>query len=184
MTILLAVLIAAPLLAIERAFYLWVWYRPGQFKIFCKRPSFSHLANDPVRVLERCFYAFKLIQVSVFCGWMVGFSGGIPTPAASASVIALGAMLIVTGQLLNMSVFARLGRVGVFYGDRLGHNVAWQEGFPFSVIPHPQYAGTALSIWGLFLVMRYPNPDWIALPLLETVYYLFAMRFESGKRTD
>lgn len=184
MTILLAVLIAAPLLAIERAFYLWVWYRPAKFRTFCLRPMLNHLDHDPVRVLEHFFYAFKLIQLSVFIGWLVVFSGGIPTATAGLWPMVLGALLIVVGQTLNMGVFLRLGRVGVFYGDRLGHKVAWQNGFPFSVIPHPQYAGTALSIWGLFLVMRYPNPDWIALPLLETVYYLVAMRFESGKRSD
>jgi methylene-fatty-acyl-phospholipid synthase len=89
-----------------------------------------------------------------------------------------GIALFLAGQVLNFSVFWRLGRTGVFYGNRLGHRVPRITGFPFSIVPHPQYTGTLVSIWGLFLIMRYPNPDWVVLPLLETVYYLAAMRLE------
>jgi hypothetical protein len=35
-----------------------------------------------------------------------------------------------------------------------------------------------MSIWGFFVVMRFPNPDWIALPLLQTVYYVVGARLE------
>jgi len=43
--------------------------------------------------------------------------------------------------------------------------------FPFSVLSHPQYVGTLLTIWGLFLAARFPHDDWYALPILETAYY-------------
>ena len=69
-------------------------------------------------------------------------------------------------------MFVRLGSVGVFYGTRFGHVVQWCTGFPFSLLSHPQYVGTVLSIWGLFLLTRYPAPDWFLLPLLETAYYV------------
>jgi methylene-fatty-acyl-phospholipid synthase len=59
---------------------------------------------------------------------------------------------------------------------RFGQSVPWVEGFPFSVVPHPQYTGTVLSIWGLFLLARYPY--WIALPILATVYYASNAWFE------
>ena len=61
-------------------------------------------------------------------------------------------VMVVVGQALNFGVFYRLGAIGVFFGDRLGHEVPWCRAFPFSWIAHPQYAGTVLTIWGLFLV--------------------------------
>ena len=90
----------------------------------------------------------------------------------------LGAVLIVVGQILNVSVFYRLGKVGVFYGDRFGHEVRWCQKFPFSWCKHPQYIGTLFSIWGFFLVMRFPHDDWYILPALETVYYVLGAYFE------
>jgi hypothetical protein len=32
-------------------------------------------------------------------------------------------VLVVAGQILNVTVFYRLGRTGVFFGDRLGDEV-------------------------------------------------------------
>ena len=43
---------------------------------------------------------------------------------------------------------------------------------------HPQYTGALLSIWGFFLVMRFPHDDWYILPALETVYYVLGAYFE------
>jgi hypothetical protein len=87
----------------------------------------------------------------------------MPGPA-SVEVLAAGVVLIIIGQALNGLVFYRLGRVGTFYGDRLGHDVVWCEAFPFSALTHPQYVGTVMSIWGFFLVTRFPHDDWYLLP--------------------
>jgi methylene-fatty-acyl-phospholipid synthase len=89
-----------------------------------------------------------------------------------------GLALIAGGQTLNLSVFYRLGNVGVFYGDKFGYEIPWCRRFPFSLFKHPQYAGTLLSIWGFFLVMRFPHDDWYLLPILETVYYSLGAYFE------
>ena len=59
-------------------------------------------------------------------------------------------VLIAIGQILNVGVFMQLGKIGVFYGNRLGYQVPWCRSFPFSLIPHPQYVGATLSIWGSF----------------------------------
>ena len=120
--------------------------------------------------LRLLFYVFKGIQVAVLLAWCVRFGdGGVPLPTASALFAAIGVGLIAFGQLLNFSVMTKLGVEGVFYGNRFGRDVEWQTGFPFSVFPHPQYLGALLSVWGFMLVMRYPNPDWIVLPLISTV---------------
>ena len=94
--------------------------------------------------------------------------------------MSVGAALVLAGQVLNLSVFVVLGRSGVFYGNRLGQPVPWCEGFPFSWIRHPQYVGTVLTIWGIFVITRYPAPDWPVLPLLETVYYALGSLLEQA----
>ena len=47
----------------------------------------------------------------------------------------------------------------------------------------PQYVGTVLSIWGFFLVMRFPHDDWLVLPVLETIYYTLGARLERERFT-
>jgi phosphatidyl-N-methylethanolamine N-methyltransferase len=66
----------------------------------------------------------------------------------------------------------------VFYGYQLGYNIPWSRAFPFSWFKHSQYVGTVWSIWGLFLILRFPQSDWYILPTLETVYYLLGAYFE------
>lgn len=168
---------AAFLLGLERACYAWAWRRPEGFRTFCRRlmPEVS-----PVAALERFFYGFKLIQAGVFVGWWWWFGGGTLWPERPTAVtLGVGVALIAVGQFLNAAVFHRLGRVGVFYGNRFGHTVPWCTGFPFSVLRHPQYVGTVLSIWGLFVIMRFPASDWLVVPLLETLYYVAGSRLES-----
>lgn len=161
-------LAACPLLAVERVAYALIWRRPEVFRAVCHRVGWT----DPVRVLRWLFVAFKVLQCAVFLLWIGGHGGVQPPhwPPGIAGVIAV--LAVATGQTLNVSVFVRLGSVGVFYGMRFGHVVQWYTGFPFSLLSHPQYVGTVLSIWGLFLLTRYPAPDWFLLPLLETAYYV------------
>jgi methylene-fatty-acyl-phospholipid synthase len=169
---------AAALLSLERISYLWIWRNPDSFRRLCARARpFS--AKDPVNALEYLFYGFKVLQCAVFLGWCMFQAGGWLFPLAGSGLsIALGAAMIVAGQLLNLSVFYRLGKIGVFYGNRFGYKVAWCRRFPFSMFDHPQYFGALLSIWGFFLVMRFPHDDWFFLPVLETVYYILAAYFE------
>src|SRR5262245_53735664 len=57
-----------------------------------------------------------------------------------------------------------------------GHSRRW---WPFSLLAHPQYVGTVLTIWGLFLALRFPHDDSYALPVIETLYYAAATWLES-----
>src|SRR5262249_14706094 len=85
------------------------------------------------------------------------------------------------GQALNFGVFYRLGATGVFFGDQLGHEVPWCRAFPFSWIAHPQYVGTVLTIWALFLAARFPHPDWYVLPGVATAFYAVSAHLESRR---
>ena len=176
---LLLVIAAAVLLSLERICYVWIWHRPAAFSSWCNRPWCAWM-GAPIDALARLFYLFKALQVAVFLGWCYVQGNGSLWPLdGSPWSMAGGALLLAAGQLLNASVFYRLGRVGVFYGNKFGYNVPWCHEFPFSVFAHPQYLGAVLSIWGFFLIMRFPHDDWYVLPLLETLYYVVGTYFES-----
>jgi methylene-fatty-acyl-phospholipid synthase len=169
---------AAVLLSIERICYVWAWRYPESFRTFCGYPAVSMLGS-PVAVLQNLFYSFKAVQLVVFLGWCFIFGHGSLIPlGGNGLAFTLGGILIATGQFLNVSVFYRLGEIGVFYGNRFGYEIPWCNDFPFSILKHPQYVGTLLSIWGFFLAMRFPHPDWAALPALETVYYILGAYLE------
>ena len=174
-------LFAAIVLSIERITYLAIWRHPEVFRALCGRSPLASL-GAPVDALRRLFYGFKGLQTVVFAGWIAwcgGWFAGRPQLwSGEPAALALGALLIAAGQGLNLAVFHRLGRVGVFYGARFGHEVSWVRGFPFSMLAHPQYVGTVASIWGLFLATRFPHPDWFALPVIETLYYALGAHFE------
>ena len=163
-----ALALAALLLSLERLFYLWVWNWPQRFAAWCDRV----VEGTPVDVLEKACGLFKLLQASVFLGWCLFLGPELTWPGSGGLVAVLaGGSLVLLGQFLNYSVFRRLGRTGVFYGNRFGHHVQWCREFPFSVLKHPQYVGALLSIWGVFLLIRFPRNDWFLLPTLETLYY-------------
>jgi len=168
---------AAVALAAERACYVWIARAPASFRAWCARPALAWL-GDPVDVVEILFCAFKVLQAAVFAAW--GWAHGGPELTRSRWALGVALVLVVAGQILNVSVFYRLGRIGVFFGDRFGHRLPWCRAFPFSVLSHPQYVGAVATIWGLFLALRFPHPDWSALPLLETVYYAVGAALERG----
>jgi methylene-fatty-acyl-phospholipid synthase len=176
--------LAVLLLSLERIYYAWIWHSPHQFHALCATRVLRR-AGRPPDVLRYSFYACKVLQGAVFLVWFDVYGHGSWWPDHGPLISLLGVSLIIVGQLLNVSVFRRLGNLGVFYGERLGYAVPWTSDFPFSLLDHPQYAGTMLSIWGLFLVMRFPNEDWYALPAVETLFYaLSAYQERTGGSTD
>jgi phosphatidyl-N-methylethanolamine N-methyltransferase len=169
-------LAAAILLAFERIAYVWVWRYPRSFTAFCA--FFSEEPQAPVVILERMFNGFKVIQISVFLAWCYFHPNRPLWLYGNLVPLTAGATLVIIGQVLNLSVFYRLGSVGVFYGNRFGYEVPWCTEFPFSLMDHPQYVGALLSIWGLFLALQFPRPDWYAIPALESLYYALGAYLE------
>jgi methylene-fatty-acyl-phospholipid synthase len=169
--------VAAVSLSFERLCYFWIWRKPEAFRALSRRSALA--PSDPVTLLQYLFYGFKMLQAVVFIAWCSIHGHGSLLPLSAGSLaLALGAGMIVVGQALNASVFWRLGKIGVFYGNKFGCQVVWSRQFPFSLFEHPQYVGALLSIWGFFLVMRFPHDDWWMLPILETVYYALGAYFE------
>lgn len=170
-------LVAALLLGVERACYVWIARVPRSFRRWCARPPVARL-GEPVAVVRALFIGFKVLQATVFVGWCLLLGNGSPAPR-DAVALGLGSLLMLVGQILSVLVFYRLGRVGIFFGDRLGYEVDWCRAFPFSVLSHPQYVGAVMTIWGFFLITRFPHDDWILLPVLETIYYVAGACLES-----
>lgn len=173
---------ATVLLSAERACYVWIARAPDAFRAWCARPAVAW-AGEPVAVVRRLFYAFKFLQAAVFLGWCYVHGHGSLVPTGrDVPVVALAGAAIVVGQILNWSVFYRLGWIGAFFGNPLGYDVRWSREFPFSLLSHPQYVGTVLTILGFFAIMRFPHDDWFVLPALETSYYLVGGYLEATAR--
>ena len=66
-------------------------------------------------------------------------------------------------QSLNVGIYRAIGHAGVYYGYKLGHQIPWHDGFPFNVVRHPQYVGSALSVWGLALAVWAQAPPGLGL---------------------
>jgi hypothetical protein len=179
---LVALAIAAVLLAVERACYVVIARRPDLFLTVYARLD-PRRKSSAVALVERLFFAFKGLQFGVFITWCYVHGGRFPFPAPHGLfVMGLSWALAIAGQVLVVSTFYRLGRTGVFFGEQLGYAVPRCRTFPFSLLAHPQYVGTLLTIWGGFMLVRFPHDDWFALPLLETVYYLGGMWLETPRR--
>lgn len=174
----LALVGAALLLLIERGAYVWIWNYPTTFRAWCAHPMVQWIGGS-VEVVRALFVIFKLVQAGVFLGWFWIHGHGQIVPTDSPGAAITGILLLLVGQTLNLGVFARIGTTGVFYGNRFGHVLPWVDSFPFSIVSHPQYVGTVLSIWGLFIIVRFPHHDWFVLPLIESVYYAIGSYFES-----
>jgi phosphatidyl-N-methylethanolamine N-methyltransferase len=178
MMTLAALPIAAALLSLERISYIGIARAPRAFSRWCAGPWVARF-GDPVAVVQKLFVAFKTLQLLVFVGWCYAHEGASwRSSDQDALVLAVAVVAGGIGQFLVLTVFYRLGRAGVFYGDRLGHDVPWCHGFPFSVLSHPQYVGTVLTIWAFFLATRFPHADWYLLPALETIYHVAGATLE------
>lgn len=176
----------AAILSIERITYLYVWYRSKHFMKICKKAPLRYLGQTPVFVFKSLFTLFKIFQGISFLLWWYHFSkdGTVFTVLQVQGphkyyVICAALLLIAFGQLLNFAVFYKLGNKGVFYGVRFGHKIEWVTGFPFNFISHPQYFGSVMTVFGMFLLCRFPFNDWYAVPVLEIFHYAVGAYFEA-----
>jgi methylene-fatty-acyl-phospholipid synthase len=91
--------------------------------------------------------------------WASRTHGMCLSPAAvQLTPFLLGLLLLAFGQSLNVGVYQALGEKGTYYGFKLGATVPWVHGFPFNVVPHPQYVGSVLSVWGLLTAFQNQLP--------------------------
>ena len=141
-------------LSLPHIFYGLVWTNPKQFMKMVKQ-KISPQA-DPVNVVVTVAHSLKIWQFSSFSMWYFQH-GPLPSVAAVGWLrILSGLALFTVGQSLNIGVYNALGKDGVYYGTRLGKSVPWCTGFPFTVCSNPQYVGSAMTFWGITLLLYTP----------------------------
>nr|BBC28427.1 phospholipid-N-methyltransferase [Chlamydomonas sphaeroides] len=133
-------------IALPHLLYAFVWTRPHAWK--------RMFGSRSVDAFASAGYAGKLLQFAAVFIWMwAGQSAGLcPTRFPPLYLLLPALALGCWGQALNMGVYATLGTAGVYYGSRLGRNVPWVTGWPFTATPHPQYVGSAASVWASGMV--------------------------------
>src|SRR2546428_6211781 len=147
---LVALAVAAALLALERAVYVVIARAPDAFRALCARPAVAR-HGDPIAIVEKLFYAFKALQLAVFGAWCYVHGGGSLIPVhRNPLVFGLAAVLVVAGQILNVTVFYRLGRTGVFFGDRLRDRDGRGPEVPLSGRFHPHCVARPFALCGFF----------------------------------
>ncbi len=132
-----------------------IWFAPAAFAKACARAPLRYLASHPVEVfarLEMLGKLWHLATVALFLG-----TDGIAAAAAAAADAPMwcwrvGALYVLVGQGLNVSIYRAIGNAGVYYGFKLGRPVPWCTSFPFNVgLRHPQYVGVVLTLFGILL---------------------------------
>ena len=174
--------------AVPHALYCWLWFNAKKWQAFAAPLS----SRPPEELFGYLAHCIKFAQFAALAWWLFGNEPGFATPAfwvdklraAPAYLASLGvaravlaAQLVAVGQFLNSAVYATIGATGVYYGVKFGAHVPWVHGFPFSVVPDPQYLGAALT-WGAVVLVA-ATPDTTArgvhaLACGTTAFYLFS----------
>ena len=127
--------------------YYFIWNNGMAFNSF--------FCNNGVEWFSTFCLSLKALQVYTF--YCASFPGSsfftLDFAALSAQLTSLPVtawIFFITwsaaGQALNLGIYHAIGKVGVYYGFKMGHRVPWATGFPFSVVSrHPQYIGAFLS---------------------------------------
>jgi hypothetical protein len=120
-------------LALNYAMYWFIYRKPNTFKDIPQKD-----------VIGTC-YTFRIYQILSL----------IPTEELKLNI---NVLVFLLGQLLNMSVYYKLGNKGVYYGRELtSRKFPMIMSFPYNVVPfHPQYVGTLLSLISYMTMITNP----------------------------
>ncbi|DBA74416.1 hypothetical protein WJX77_005370 [Trebouxia sp. C0004] len=115
--------------------------------------------RSPLNTFAAFATVFKVLQFSMLSLWWLADEWDVPQISKIPTThLLLGVGLVGVGQTLNVSMYNAIGKKGVYYGEKLGSKVPWCTSFPFSVVSHPQYVGSVLSIWGVFALLYAQGP--------------------------
>jgi len=180
--------LAAALLFIERICYTWVHSFSASFVCFCGTRLGRAMGHKPLDTVLTIFYINKCIQFGTFFVWYfykLGFQSPWAVGFTFAGVTRFQWVLLsqglVMGQGLNIAIYRAIGKRGVYYGYRLGEPVPWVTGFPFSVMPHPQYGGVCAFVIGVNAFAALPihvESGWFNLTAIQVLYYAYMAAVE------
>jgi phosphatidyl-N-methylethanolamine N-methyltransferase len=147
--------------------YAFVWLYPVYYKKVGKY-------INPINLLINLSILLKCIQI-LLCSYYVVFDDNYYINSIISRII--GTCMIMFGQILNIMVYQKLGNIGVYYGNKLGHTTPWITSFPYNVIKHPQYIGCCLTLWGLYLII--PTYNMLRISIYWSLMYLGTVYIET-----
>ena len=160
---------------LERVSYTVLWFKADKFKeVVEKSPVLKK--KHPVDWVYSGFKFFKLLQFGTAAWWYLTVAPRVIFADITHVRWAIAVAWISLGQALNVGIYNAIGKDGVYYGFKLGRNVPWYEGFPFTVIHHPQYMGAILTEWGIFLLLATPAhivAGWYGLAVMQSIFYIW-----------
>eukprot|EP00962_Isochrysis_galbana_P002827 scaffold781_cov123-Isochrysis_galbana.AAC.5 len=141
------------------------------------------MGKKPLDVVLSIFWINKCIQLGTFVLWylyVIGFVSPFAAGFSWSSRTRLQWVLLtqglLAGQGLNIAIYRAIGKSGVYYGYRLGEEVPWVTGFPFSVMSHPQYSGVCLSVIGMnafVATSTHLAAGWFNLTAVQILLYVY-----------
>ena len=134
--------------------YFFIWDYTDKYIKFS-----YYLRTSPIFLMTLLSSLQKLIQISLIINYSIQNNTLIPYVS---NFNIYNFILITIGQILNISVYYKIGIIGVYYGNKLGYNLPWITTFPYNIgINNPQYIGCILTLFGLY-------------PLLSIEYIIYA----------
>jgi hypothetical protein len=178
-------------------FYFWLWHWPSPFGRFSESLGFhpsilmSYFAHAmKLALFSLLFFYPNSSAVPSFLGdcvnsLLASLPLGLRVDTYDLELNWLTVLDLVlggVGQALNSGVYASLGTVGTYYGNRFGDPPAWATGFPYNIgISDPQYWGSILTVVStLNLLQTRRNPFFQLILLLS---YFFMMGVEAKERS-
>ena len=177
-----AFLIRCVLLSLTFVMYYFIWTHGKAWNSFFGNNGVEWFSNfclgfktlQLYTIYSACFPGSSLLTLNV-----AALYSHLTTNVTYTGWIMLVAWLTV-GQALNLGIYYAIGKVGVYYGFKMGHNVPWATGFPFSVVTrHPQYFGSCISFVGLLPTCL--TPDGLENGLICMYIFLFLCYVVLGK---
>lgn len=153
-------------ISVPHLLYAVVWFRPALWK--------SIFSVNPCQAFAQVATYLKVFQAACWIFWYVRVGPFMALSEISLVNVILAIALLCGGQALNVGVYKTIGRDGVYYGNKLGGKLGpWVTGFPFNVVPHPQYSGAVMSIWGVFLLTCMDPAHFLRGIVIMTAWTLF-----------
>jgi len=161
----------------ERFLYTFVWVAPKKYTEVLSKLGDGPL-YEPIEFLFSGFVICKALQIGAFV--QLYFRCGAPPMwdgYASLWQVVTGLSLVTVGQVLNTWIYLAIGKKGVYYGCRLGAEIPWVSGRPFSLCPyHPQYVGAFMTVLGGCIgcaTLQHCEKGWFALCAGQLVSYVY-----------
>ncbi len=129
-------------------FYYYIWNHREHFIFFAE-----HYNLSPIKLITYLGFTQKILQF-IFI-YLQSINNNTLIPYFENLNIG-NIILIIIGQILNISVYYKLGTKGVYYGNIFGLNLPYINTFPYNIgIKNPQYTGCILTLCGLYPLISF-----------------------------